>query len=198
MAKRKVQKPVAGGPGEESLAQLRQALTQRRKAELVDFLLELARIDRGVLRQLIARVDVALPGDELVAATRQAIADATAFDPRDINRNFAYDDEAYGEVKRNLGHLVVAGQWRPAMQLALELMERGSHQVSMSDEGMMTADIEDALSVLFAALPTCDLPAAEVSAWCAAMRARDQVGFIAEQPLQSLRQQFQAVAARSP
>jgi hypothetical protein len=41
---------------------------------------------------------VATTPDELVAATRQAIADATAFDARDINRNFDYDYEAYGEV----------------------------------------------------------------------------------------------------
>ena len=44
--------------------------------------------------------------DELVAATRQAIADATDFDERDINRNFDYDYEAYSEVKRNLGRLI--------------------------------------------------------------------------------------------
>ena len=83
------------------------ALTRRKKAELVDVLMELAQADRGILRQLTARFDVAAAPDELVAATRQAIADATAFDKRDINRNFAYDYEAYGEVKRNLGRLIV-------------------------------------------------------------------------------------------
>ena len=40
--------------------------------------------------------------DEPGAATHLAIADATDFDERQINRNFDYDDEAYGEVKRNL------------------------------------------------------------------------------------------------
>ena len=57
--------------------------------------MELAEADRGVLRQLTARFDVATTPDELVAATHQAIADATDFDERDINRNFAYDYEAY-------------------------------------------------------------------------------------------------------
>ena len=42
--------------------------------------MELAEGDRAVLRQLTARFDVAAAPDELVAATRQAIADATAFD----------------------------------------------------------------------------------------------------------------------
>lgn len=43
---------------------------------------------------------------ELAAATRQAIVDATDFNERDINRNFDYDYEAYGEVKRNLSRLI--------------------------------------------------------------------------------------------
>ena len=65
--------------------------------------------------------------------------------PRTANRNFAYDDEAYHEVKRNLGRLIDAGQLRPAMQLALGLMKQGSYQVEMSDEGLMAQDIEDCL-----------------------------------------------------
>jgi hypothetical protein len=65
--------------------------------------------------------------DELVAATRQAIADVTAFDEREINRNFDYDDEAYAEVNRNLGRLIASGRLRSAMPLALELMKRGSY-----------------------------------------------------------------------
>jgi len=71
---------------------------KRSKAELVDVLLELAQADRAALRQLTARFDVAAAPDELLAATRQAIADATNFDERDINRNFDYDYEAYQAV----------------------------------------------------------------------------------------------------
>ena len=136
--------------------------------------------DRGILRQLTARFDVAAAPDELVAATRQAIADATDFDERDINRNFDYDYEAYREVKRNLGRLIDSGQLRLAMQLSLELMKQGSYQVEMSDEGMMTEDIEDCLSVVLKTLKKCDLPADEVIAWCSAMLDNDRVGFIAE------------------
>ena len=177
-------------------AGLRQALAGRKKAELVDVLVELAEADRGILRQLTARFDVASAPDELVAATRQAIADATGFDKRDINRNFAYDDRAYGEVKRNLGRLIGAGQLRLAMPLALELMKRGSYQVEMSDEGMMTDEIEDGLNVVIEALGECDLPAAEVIAWCSAMLENDRIGFIAREPLQSLRNRFQAASER--
>src|SRR6186997_3164642 len=102
-------------------AALRQALARRKKADLVDVLVELAQADRGVLRQLTARFDVATAPGDLVAATRQAVADATAFDKRDINHNFAYDSDAYSEVKRNLSRLIGLGQLRLAMPLALEL-----------------------------------------------------------------------------
>jgi hypothetical protein len=196
MSKRKAKKPALTRKRPESAAPLRQALAKRTKAELVDVLLELAQADRQVLRQLTARFDVAAAPDELVAATRQAIADATAFDERDINRNFDYDDEAYQEVKRNLGRLIASGQWRLAMELALDLMRKGSYQVEMSDEGMMTEDVEECVGVVIKALPKCDLPAAEVIAWCSAMLENDRVRFIAREPLESLRKRFQAIAAR--
>ena len=116
--------------------------------------------------------------------------------PRRVNCNFAYDDEAYHEVKRNLGRLIDAGQLRPAMQLALGLMKQGSYQVEMSDEGLMTQDLEDCLSVVLKALKKCDLPAAEVVAWCSAMLDNDHVGFIAREPLQALRTHAQAASGR--
>jgi uncharacterized Zn finger protein len=175
---------------------LRQALTRRKKAELVDVLVELAEADRGFLRRLTARFDVAVPQDELLAVTRQAIVDATHFDVRQINRNFAYDHAAYSEVKRNLGRLIGSGQLRQSMELTLELMKRGSYQVEMSDEGLMTGDIEGCLSAVIEALWTCDLPAAEVVAWCLAMLKSDRNGFIAREPLEALRDHFQTIATR--
>ena len=196
MSQRKPKRAAPASKRPESMAPLRRALSRRRKAELVDTLLELAQAERGVLRQLTARFAVAAAPDELVTATHQAIADATAFDERDINRNFAYDYAAYGEVKRNLGRLIGSGQLQPAMRLALELMKQGSYQVEMSDEGLMTQDIEDCLGVVLKALEKCDLPATEVIAWCSAMLDTDRVGFIARESLQSLRNRAQAAARR--
>jgi uncharacterized Zn finger protein len=167
-----------------------------KKTELVDLLMELAREDRGILRQFTARLAVTMTVEELVAATRQAIAEATDFDEREVNRNFDYDYEAYSEVERNLTRLIESGQLRLAMDLALELMKDGSHQVEMSDEGLMTKDIDDCLTVVIKALAKCDLPAEEVIAWCSAMLDADRVGFIAEKALQSLRNQFRGAAAR--
>lgn len=196
MPKRQRKKAVPVGKQPAPTAELRRALMRRSKAELVDVLLELAQADRAVLRQLMARFEVAATADELVTGTRQAIADATDFDARDINRNFDYDYEAYSEVKRNLARLIDAEQLHLAMQLALELMKRGSYQVEMSDEGLMTEDIEGCLEVVITALQKSDLPAADALTWCSAMTANDRVGFIAEKQLQSLRSHFQAAAAR--
>jgi hypothetical protein len=185
--------PSEKPPGHAAL--LRQALARRKKTELVDVLMELAEADRGVLRQLTARFDVATAPAELVAATRQAIADATRFDVREINRNFAYDHAAYGEVKRNLDHLIGSGQLQQAMLLAVELMKRGSYQVEMSDEGLMTGDIEGCLGVVIETLRGCDLPASEVIAWCSTILANDRVRFIAREPIEALRQHWQTTAA---
>jgi hypothetical protein len=196
MSQRKPKNVAPASKRPESMAPLRRALCRRRKAELVDTLVELAQANRGVLRQLTARFEVAAAPDELVAATHQAIADATDFDKRDINRNFDYDYEAYSEVKRNLGRLIGSGQLPLAMRLALELMKQGSYQVEMSDEGLMTSDIEDCLAVVLKALEKCELPANEVIAWCSAMLDSDRVGFIARESLQALRNRVQATAGR--
>ena len=192
----KPKSPVPSRKPSGPAAALRQALARRNKAELVDALVELAEADRGILRQLAARFDVATTPDEMVTATRLAVADATDFDERQINRNFDYDYEAYSEVKRNLGRLIDSGQLRLAMELSLELMKQGSYQVEMSDEGLMTDDIEDCLNVVLKALEQCDLPAAEVTAWCSAMLEKDRMGFIARERLESLRKRFQKNAAR--
>ena len=167
-------------------------LAKRRKDELIDVLVELARDDRTVLRQLDARFELEAPPEELVAATRQAIADATDFDERDINRNFSYDYAAYEAAKRHLSRLVGLGQLRLAMELSLELMDQGSYQVEMSDEGLMTDDIEECLKVVIQALRRCDLPASELIAWCRDMLEKDRVGFICEEQLQALRHDLEA------
>jgi hypothetical protein len=173
-------------------------LAKRTKDELIDLLVELAGDDRNVLRRVAERIDLKAAPQELVAATRQAIADATDFDERDINRNFDYDYAAYGEVKRNFGHLIQSGELRLAMELSLELMEQGSYQVEMSDEGLMTQEIEDCLAVILPALEKCRLPAGEVQAWRIEMLKRDRVGFICQQELQALRDRLDPSGTKPP
>jgi hypothetical protein len=169
---------------------LRKALLKQTKAALVDILVELAKDDRSLLRHLGERFDLESPPPELAAATRQAIADATDFDERDINHNFAYDSAAYTEVQRNLSRLIDLGELRLAMELSLELMKQGSYQVEMSDEGLMTYDIEECLQVVVAALRKCDLPPVEIATWCEAMTKADRVGCIYDRELEELRKRF--------
>jgi hypothetical protein len=171
---------------------LRKALSKRSKDDLIAVLEELAKEDRNILRRLEAHFELEAPPTELVAATRRAIADATDFDERDANYNFDYDHAAYDEVKRNLVRLVTLKQLRPAMELALELMSAGSRQVEMSDEGLMTEEIEECLLVVVKALAKCDLPSDEKLAWCAAMTKRDRVGFICDDEIQTLRNRVDA------
>jgi hypothetical protein len=71
-------KPAPAREQPAPAAELRRALARRKKSELVDVLIELAQSDRGVLRQLTARFDVATTPHERVTAMRQAIADAIA------------------------------------------------------------------------------------------------------------------------
>ena len=192
MAKRRLKKVPKAADVADAAEGLRKALVKRKKGELVDVLVEVARGDYKLVRRLEARFGLDAPLKELVAATRQAIADATDFDEREINYNFDYDYEAYSEVKRNLTRLIDQGQLRTAMGLSLELMKEGSYQVEMSDEGLMTPEIEECFSVVVKALKKCDLPPGEVTAWCDAMTRSDRVGFIYERELQGLRNDFEA------
>ena len=177
-------------PTANAARRLRSALARRTKAELIGVLVELAGDDRAILRRLAARFDVQPPPDALVAMTRQAIADATVFDERDINRNFSYDDEAYRQVQQNLCRLIDLGKLRLAMELSLELMAAGSYQVEMSDEGLMTDDIEACFEPVLEALRDSGLSAPEIAGWCAEMTSSDRTGFICEEKLRALRRRF--------
>lgn len=193
MSPRNPKKAIEPAGRKDSAPWLRQALARHTKGELIDVLVEIARGDRAVLRRLVAHFELRTSLRELLLATRQAITDATDFDERSINHNFSYDDEAYHHVLQNMHRLIEQRQLRPAMGLSLELMDKGSRQVEMSDEGLMTDDLEACLRVVVEALRKCDLPATEVIAWCADMLGRDRVGFLCDQELRALRQHFEAL-----
>jgi len=175
-----------------SADRLARALAKRRKAELIEIIVETARAHRGIMRQLAIQFNVEVPPKELVAETRQAIDDATEFDEREINYNFDYDYQAYSTVKDNFDRLIKLGHLRETMTLSLELMKQGSYQVEMSDEGMMTDDIEACLQVVISALKKSNLPDDDVIAWCAAMAKTDRVGFICDTELQALRKRLES------
>ncbi|MEW6252819.1 MAG: hypothetical protein AB1716_19455 [Planctomycetota bacterium] len=192
MSKRSAKKTLRRAQRGNAEQRLRAALARCSKEELIDILSECARADRAALRRIAAHVELPTSPNELVQLTREAIAEATAFDERDINRNFDYDVEAYREVQHNLQRLIELKQLRPAMELSLELMAAGSYQVEASDEGLMTDDIKTCLSAVLETLRRCELPPAEIRAWCTAMIKRDRVGFVCDQELRALRKRFKA------
>ncbi|MSR60114.1 MAG: hypothetical protein EXS05_21150 [Planctomycetaceae bacterium] len=165
---------------------LQKAVAKLTKAELIELVIEMARGDSGIRRKLESRFQLERSGLELIQETSMAISDATDFDERQMNRNFDYDDEAYRIVQRNFGRLVNSGNLREAMALSLELMSQGSYQVEMSDEGLMSDEIEECLGVVIEALQKSNLPPKDVNAWCTQMIKKDRVGFICDNELRAL------------
>ena len=161
-------------------------LSKQTKAVLIDELVELIEDDRRLARRLALRFQVESPPEALVQETRLAIAEATDYDEREINYNFDYDYVAYQTVEKNLKKLVRAGDHESVMDLALVLMKSGSEQVEMSDEGLMTDDIEDCLRVVIKAMKASDLPAETIRTWAKNMRRADRVAFICDEELGAL------------
>lgn len=183
MAKRSTKKKspprIKARPG----AGLEKALAKQKKEELVKLLMEIALDDSRLLRRLELRFQVEAPPREPVAATRQAIADATDFDEREMGYNFDYDYDAYETVKRNFGQLVKGGRYRDAMELSLELMSQGSYQVEMSDEGMMRRPWRVSER---GHKGSSEVRPAEICAWRREMARKDRVGFICRKELDAL------------
>ncbi len=189
MAKRKTKKKAARRTDVENAAdRLRKALAKQTKPILLDLLMGFATSDKSIMRGLEGRFDIETPTADLVAATRQAIVEATDFDERKMNHNFDYDYGAYEAVQQNFKRLVGMEYFAEAMELSLELMKQGSYQVEMSDEGMMTDDIEGCLSVVVKGLKKSGLPAKKLVSWCNEMNASDRVGFLCEVELDELRE----------
>ncbi len=169
-----------------SIELLRKALNKQTKADLIKLVTRLAKKDRTLQRTLEANLNIEAPAVDLVVATRQAIIDATVVDEGQLNHNFDYDYQAYETVGRNLKRLMKAKQWDEAMELAAELMSKGSYQMEMSDEGAMIDDIQECLQPVIKALRKSGLPNQNVHAWCKTMLAKDRIGCVCDEELADL------------
>lgn len=197
MKKQPTTKPAKRVRETDSLEPLRAALKKRAKDELIDVVIEFARDSRKTQREL-SRFGVEATDEALVSETRKAIIDATDFDERQVNYNFDYDYGAYRTVERNFRRLVKAGQLEQAMELSLELMRLGSYQVEMSDEGMMTEDVEACWQVVLKAVTKSKLPPTRIVAWCEALRKSDGVGFILDKEIRAVKNRFETVSTATP
>lgn len=163
---------------------VRAGLGKLKKSDLVELLTSYASNDIEIRRDLEDKLAIEKPVELIISDIDSAIATATDFDDRDINRNFSFDYAAYEAVEKGLKQLIQQGELAEAQRLSLELMKQGSYQVECSDEGMMTEEIEDCLKPVIHAVKKEG--GDEAIAWAKLMIAADRVGFICEQPLRQL------------
>lgn len=163
---------------------IEEALRKRTKADLIGIVMKMAK-EHGVVAQgLEDRLAVEKPIDLLVADVSSAIDRAADFDEREINYNFDVDWQAYKDVQNGLQQLIDLECLDDAKSLALKLMKNGSHQVELSDEGLMSDDIEDCLRPVIQAVKAAS--GADFDQWANEMRRADCVGFICEDELAEL------------
>lgn len=187
-AKRKALKKVPKRKGTSPIDRLRGILADQSTDDLIQMIVELADNDTRALRQVQQRfkVEDSMSLEELVAATRVAISDATDVDMQSLNHNFEYDYAAYETVARNFKKLVTLGHWEQVMELSVELMHKGSYQVECSDEGLMTDDIQECLLPVINAVRKSGLKSPDIFHWTNLMLAIDRVGFICRNELLAL------------
>ena len=166
--------------------ELEKTLSKQSKKTLVDWIMATANSDPKLLRQLKQEFSIEVSTHDLVADTRNAIANATDFDEREMNHNFDFDSHAYVTTAKNFKKLIKADRWDELLPLTLELMEKGSYQMEMSDEGMMLDDIDDCLESVIESMYDSHLPVAARIKWCEAMLKTDRTKCISTRPLKAL------------
>lgn len=162
---------------------IERTLRKRRKDDLVDILSKLCVANVKARWMVESALDLRKPVDLILHDLRQAIELATKVDERRMNYNFPVDWDAYEVVKRLMKMLVSLDALDEAMDISIHFMEKASHQVECSDEGLMTEEIEEFLQPVLLAVENCD-PSIRAS-WAFRMRVADRVGFICEEKLSS-------------
>ena len=79
MAKRKATKKPSKRKAVDRIEPLRRALNKRRKAELVDLIVELAREDTQTLREMESRLEINLPSPALLETPNGRLQHAASF-----------------------------------------------------------------------------------------------------------------------
>jgi len=186
LRKTKTLRPCGRKHTEHLIEAFRRALARHRRADLIDCLVELARNDTELRRRVAEHLDFDLPRETVAEDNRDLIRRATRVDPRQINRNFDYDHAAYEKVRRNFTSMVTSKRLAQAMVEARLLMELGSVQVEMSDEGLMLDQIEACLRVVLEAVEQSSLPPAKKARWLADLKRADRLHMICEREIKRL------------
>ena len=192
-----VTKSKSAKPTANLQVEIAKALTKQSKKFLVDWIMEIAGDNPNLLRRLTQEFSIEISTNDLVADTRKAIADATDFDERETNYNFDFDYQAYVTTAKNFEKLLKADRWDELLPLTLELMDKGSYQMQMSDEGMMLDDIDDCFASVIESMYDSHLSVSVRSQWCEAMLKADRTQCISTGPLKSLLDSLRILANES-
>ena len=159
------------------------ALRCQRKDTLIQLLTKLCDENIHARWSIEAKLEMPKSIDLILHDLREAIRLATKVDEKRLNYNFAVDWEAYAEVNRLMELLVSTGTRDEAMEIAIHFMEKASHQIECSDEGLMLEEVEACLQPVLKLLESLD--EAQRASWAFRMQVADSVGLICHERLQS-------------
>lgn len=153
-----------------------------KKSKLTEVLLQLAKASKRNEWIIEEALDVNKSVPLLCHDVEEAIRIATKVDKRRENENFNYDSFAYEAIKRGFSKLVEMAEIEKAKELSLLLIEKGSYQISCSDEGLMLGEIQDCLRVVI--LAAKGTPDSE--SWALEMLCCDSTGGICREELTAM------------
>jgi hypothetical protein len=166
----------------DRLELLRAALRRIKKADLVELTLRISQEEKASEWLLENELALDKSIELLVHDVAIAIDIATEVDDLRVNYNFAYDWRAYEAIRRGLSQLIQKNAIEQLKNLALKLMDKGSHQIECSDEGLMQEQIESCLQPVIAAV--AKLP--DGRQWAMEMLQHDRMRFLCEKELTEL------------
>ena len=166
----------------DRLELLRSTLKRTKKADLVELTLRISQEEKATQWKLENEITLDKPIGLLAHDIEAAINIATKVDELRLNYNFDYDWRAYEAVRRGLSQLIQKNAIEEVKNLALKLMDKGSHQIECSDEGLMQEEIESCLQPVIAAV--AKLP--DGRQWALEMLQHDRMRFLCEKELTEL------------
>jgi hypothetical protein len=158
---------------DELRRRLSTALERHSKAQLISLLQDTAFRWEDVCRQLLMETEDDQPLSGLVGDIRSALRKATHVPEEQVNRNLSVDYNAYEQVRRGLKKLIATDHLREAMALAIDVIQLGSNQVELSDEGLMADEVVETVKLVVKEVDAAQIGPEEKAKWWVALAAAD-------------------------
>lgn len=159
----------------------RSFLEGQTKAQLVDLIEGLAASHTDVRQTLQDRVDLARgAASTLIQGIHRELA---RFDdqPRRRGRwddDYEADSTNFSRVRQRLEALLAQGHADEVVAVGKEILETGSRQIELSDEGEGSEEVRDCLEVVYRALPRSSLSPAEQVLWAVEAELADEYNLL--------------------